>query len=257
MFKISPYKLSVFQLCPQQYKFIYLDGLLDAYRQHRPYFTMGEHVHATLKDFLSVITPEKRNYQTASQLLHLKWARNRQGFRDREDEKKWGEKALLQLENFVRREDLSLSPFLVEDYHEIEIEEKLTLLGRIDRVDKKGESLHVIDYKTGKLKPREVDPLQLYFYALILERKFQLPVASVAYYFLGENKIIDYQPTRKNLQKALDSIKDQVGKILKEKAFPATLNQYCLTCDFLEICPKKKEAANQEKTFLLDNSSSF
>jgi putative RecB family exonuclease len=247
VFKISPYKLGVFQLCPQQYKFIYLDGLLSAYRQHRPYFTMGEHVHATLKDFLSVIPPEKRNHQTASQLLRLKWARNRQGFRDREDEKKWGEKALLQLENFVRREDLSLTPFLVEDYHEIEIEEDLILLGRIDRVDKKGKSLQVIDYKTGKLKPQEVDPLQLYCYALILERKFQLPVTSVAYYFLGENKILTYQPTRKTLQKALASIKDQVAKILKEKAFLAAPNRYCSTCDFLEICPKKKEAANQEK----------
>lgn len=246
MFKVSPYKLGVFKLCPQQYKFIYIDGLSDVYRQHRPYFTMGEHVHATLKDFLSVVPAEKRNLKTANQLLRVKWARNRKGFRDREDEKKWGEKALLQLENFVRREDLSVTPFLVEDYHDIKIDESLSILGRIDRVDKKKERLHVIDYKTGKLKPKEVDPLQLYCYAIILGRKFRLPVASVAYYFLGENKIIDYEPTQKKLENTLFSIKDQVEKILAEKAFPPAPNKYCSTCDFLEICPKKKEAEKQE-----------
>lgn len=246
MFKVSPYKLSVFKLCPQQYKYIYIDGIADAYRQHRPYFTMGDHVHATLKDFLSVIPPEKRNAKTASQLLRVKWARNRKGFRDREDEKKWGEKALLQLENFIRRGNLSVTPFLVEDYHDIKIDEGLILLGRIDRVDKKKGELHIIDYKTGKLKPKEVDPLQLYCYAIILERKFRLPVASVAYYFLGENKVIDYESTRKKLNHTLTSIKEEVNKISSEKAFPARPNKYCSTCDFLEICPKKKEARKQK-----------
>lgn len=207
---------------------------------------MGDHVHATLKDFLSVIPPEKRNVKTASQLLRVKWARNRKGFRDREDEKKWGEKALLQLENFIRRGNLSVTPFLVEDYHDIKIDENLSILGRIDRVDKKKEKLHIIDYKTGKLKPKEIDPLQLYCYAIILERKFRLPVASVAYYFLGENKVIDYQPGKKDLEETLSSVKSRVAKILAEKAFPPTPNKYCSTCDFLEICPKKKEAGKQK-----------
>ncbi len=247
MFKVSPYKLGVFQLCPQQYKYIYIDRIADAYRQDRPYFTLGDHVHATLKDFLSIIPPGKRNLETATQLLRVKWARNRKGFRDREDEKKWGEKALLQLENFVRREDLSVAPFLVEDYHEVEVDDNLGMLGRIDRVDKKGGKLYVIDYKTGKLKPKEVDPLQLYCYAIILERKFRLPVASVSYYFLGENKIIDYQPHRKKLDETLASVKKQAEKILSEKSFSATPNKYCSTCDFLEICPKKDKAEKKEK----------
>lgn len=241
MFKVSPYKLSVFKLCPQQYKYIYIDRIADVYRQHRPYFTMGDHVHATLKDFLSVVPAEKRNSKTAASLLRVKWARNREGFRDREDEKKWGEKALLQLENFVRREDLSVTPFLVEDYHDIKIDENLSILGRIDRVDKKEGKLHVIDYKTGKLKPKEVDPLQLHCYAIILERKFRLPVTSVAYYFLGENKIIDYQPGKKELGETLSSVRSQVTKILVEKHFLPTPNKYCSTCDFLEICPKKRK----------------
>jgi len=246
VFKISPYKLSVFQLCPRQYKFIYLDGLLDAYRQHRPYFTMGDHLHATLKDFLSLVPPGKRDLETAGQILRAKWARNRKGFDSREEEKKWGEKALLQLENFVRSEDLSAQPFLVEDYHDVQIDENLILLGRIDRVDKKKDQLKIIDYKTGKLNPKKVDPLQLYCYALILEKKFRLPVVSAAYYFLGENKTINYKPTKKKLSQALLNIKKQAKKILANKDFPATPNQYCSTCDFLTICPRKKEAKKQK-----------
>lgn len=208
---------------------------------------MGDHVHATLKDFLATIPPGKRDLETATQILRVKWARNRKGFRDREDEKKWGEKALLQLENFIRREDLTTQPFLVEDYHEVEVDEDLSILGRIDRVDKKKNKLHIIDYKTGKLKPKEVDPLQLYCYAIILERKFRLPIASVAYYFLGENKIIDYQPSQKKLNQTLNSIKEQSKKILSENKFPATPNKYCSTCDFLPICPMKDKVQKQSR----------
>jgi len=247
MFKASQYKLQIFDSCPFQYKCIYIDGLADVYRQHRPYFTMGDNIHAALKDFMSVIPVQNRNLKIAHQLLRTKWRRMRKGFKDSEEEKKWGQKALLQIENFVCTQDLSITPFLVEDYHDTQIDQDLTLLGRIDRVDKIKNELHVIDYKTGKLVPEEINTLQLFFYSIILERKFRLPVKRASFHFLAENKIIDFEPKSADLEKTLLKIKKEVKRILAEKTFEASPNKYCSTCDFIGICPKKDLAQNQKQ----------
>ncbi len=208
---------------------------------------MGDHVHATLKDFMSVIPVQNRNLKVAHQLLRTKWRRLRKGFKDIKDEKKWGQKALLQIENFVRTQDLSTQPLLVEDYHNAQVDNNLTLLGRIDRVDKTNDELFVIDYKTGKLKPAEIDPFQLFVYAIILGKKFRLPVKKASFHFLSENKTVDFEPKAEDLEKTLEKIKKQVKKILAEKAFKAAPNKYCSTCDFLEICPKKDQAKKQKQ----------
>src|SRR4030067_88575 len=60
-FEASPFSLNMFQQCPRQYRYQYIDHLGDIYRKARPYFTMGDHVHATLKDFLSVVPVSERN----------------------------------------------------------------------------------------------------------------------------------------------------------------------------------------------------
>jgi CRISPR/Cas system-associated exonuclease Cas4 (RecB family) len=43
------------------------------------------------------------------------------------------------------------------------------------------------------------------------------------------------------LEQAADYVVETVDRILSETKYPATINSYCGTCDFLEICPKKEE----------------
>ena len=241
MFKASAFRLSMFQQCPQQYKFHYIDDLKSVYARPRPYFTMGEHVHAALKDFLSVVPVEEREVTRLENLLREKWRGNRRGFRDREDEKQWGEKALSQLRWFAANQDLAVTPFMVEEFHETELSPKIALIGKIDRVDKEESgSLHIIDYKTGKIPP-EIDLTQLYIYALILTRKLGLPISRVSYLYLDAGEYQTLQPTGEDLEQAADYVVEAVEKILAETRYPAKVNDYCTTCDFLEICPKKDE----------------
>src|SRR4030042_1046074 len=137
MFEASPFSLNMFQQCPRQYKFQYIDHLGSIYRKSRPYFTMGDHVHATLKDFLSVVPVSERNLTRLEDLLR----------------KKWGEKALKQLRRFAHNHDISVTPCMVEDYHSTELTSSIILKGKIDRVDKEPDgSLHIIDDKTGKIQ---------------------------------------------------------------------------------------------------------
>jgi putative RecB family exonuclease len=243
MFEASPFSLNMFLLCPRQYKFQYIDHLGGIYRKSRPYFTMGDHVHATLKDFLSVVPVSERNLTRLEDLLREKWRRYRKGFNDREDEKRWGQKALNQLSWFAKNQDLSVMPFMVEDYHSVAITSNIILKGKIDRVDKEADdSLHIIDYKTGKM-PSEISQIQLQIYALILSKKQDLPPQKASYLYLEAGKFRTIELTATDLAKATSYITDMADRICKEREYPATPNIYCWNCDFLEICPSKEEAA--------------
>jgi len=243
MFEASPFSLNMFQQCPRQYKFQYIDHLGGIYRKSRPYFTMGDHVHATLKDFLSVVPVSERNLTKLENLLREKWRRYRKGFNGREDEKKWGEKALNQLRRFAQNHDVSITPFMVEDYHSAELTNTILLKGRIDRVDKEADgSLHIIDYKTGKI-PTEINQIQLHIYALILSKKLDLPLKKASYLYLEAGEFRTVELAAADLARATTFVIDIVDRICTEKEYPTTPNTYCWNCDFLEICPSKEEAS--------------
>jgi len=243
MFEASPFSLNMFQQCPRQYKFQYIDHLGDIYRKARPYFTMGDHIHATLKDFLSVVPISERNLLKLEDLLREKWRRNRKGFNDKADEKRWGEKALNQLRWFSKNVDMSVTPFMIENNHRAELTANILLKGRIDRVDKESDgSLHIIDYKTGKM-PAEINQLQLHIYALILSRKQDLPVKRASYLYLEVGKFQTIGLTAEDLAQATSYVIDMVDRICQEKDYSATPNIYCWNCDFIEICPSKEAAA--------------
>jgi putative RecB family exonuclease len=243
MFEASPFSLNMFQQCPQRYKFYYTPEIRDVYKRARPYFTMGDHIHSTLKDFLSVVPVSERNLPKLEALLREKWLRNRKGFNDREDEKRWGEKALDQLRRFVGNQDISVTPLMTEDYHRIELANNIILKGRIDRVDKEANgSLHIIDYKTGEM-PAEINRIQLHIYALILSKEQDLPPKKASYLYLEPGELRTIELSTADLAQATSYVIDMVDRIRMEKEYPATPNIYCWNCDFLEICPRKDEAA--------------
>ncbi len=170
MFRASSFRLGMFEQCPRRYKFHYVDELARTYAKPRPYFTMGDHVHAALKDFMSSVPVAERTASRLEDLLREKWRRYRKGFADLEEERQWGEKALAQLRWFAGSQDLSVTPLMLEDYHTAELSPKIALVGRIDRVDQEtAEGLHIIDYKTGRM-PEEIDSTQRLIYTLILSR---------------------------------------------------------------------------------------
>jgi len=243
MFEASPFSLNMFRQCPREYKFQYIDRLSDIYKKARPYFTMGDHVHATLKDFLSIVPVSERKLLKLEDLLREKWRRNRKGFNDREDEKRWGEKALQQIRWFIQNQDIAVIPFMIETTHRVEFTSNILLKGKIDRVDKEADgSLHIVDYKTGKM-PAEINRLQLHIYALILSKKQDLPVKKASYLYLQAGKFQTIELTTEDLAQATSYVIDVVDSIRQEKEYSATPNVYCWNCDFIEICPSKEEAA--------------
>lgn len=239
---LSPSSIATFEQCCQRYKFLYIDKLGDQYGKPRPYFTMANHVHTTLKDFLSLQPVGLRTSATMEELSRRNWQRYRLGFRDKDDEFRWAEKALAQLRAFVSTQDISVQPIMMEELVEVEISAGLILRGRIDRVDKQPDgSLHLIDYKTGNVAD-EIDWEQLELHALILSKRLPWPISKISYLYLGNSLMQSITMSADDLHQVHWYVLNTAAKIRQERHFHPKLGPWCAKCDFTCICPSKLEA---------------
>lgn len=243
--RLSPTAVSAFHQCPQLYKFLYVDKLGDQYSRPKPYFTMGNHVHATLRDLLRLWPPERRTAQAAQKLLEKNWRRYRTGFKDSQDEQRWAEKAREQLKAFVEGHDLSARPVMLEEALEARITPGLVLRGRVDRVDREPDgSLHIVDYKTGKM-PAEADWLQLELHALALSlsRRSAPPVRRLSYLYLGPSELVSTALSPGSLEQVQWDLLGTARSIRQERRFRPRRGPWCKGCDFRPICPTQPDVS--------------
>ena len=239
---LSPSSIAVFKQCRQRYKFLHIDRLGNKYGKPRPYFTMANHVHDTLKEFLSLQPVGLRTTATAEELLRKNWRRYSLGFRDKDDEMRWAAKALAQLKAFVSSQDVGAQPIMMEEMVEAEISTGVVLRGRIDRVDKETDStLHIIDYKTGNTTGG-IDWEQLELHALILSKCLLSPVSKISYLYLDNSTLKSTAISSDDLHQVYWRALTMANKIQQEKRFYPSPGSWCRNCDFISICPGKSEA---------------
>ena len=244
--KLSPHSTMMFRECKQQYKFHYIDKLSTQFFRSKPYLTMGNHVHATLRDLFSVVPPETRTKETTEKLLRHNWQKCRIGFKDEEDERRWGEKAMAQLECFLLQSDSSTLPYMVEETIEVDITPGVILRGRIDRVDKETDgSLHIIDYKTGN-PSEQTDWGQLYLYALMLSRSGPFPVKKASLYYLSTGDVRTKWLAQDEVEQATWDLLVTAKEIRTESLFTATPGSTCRRCDFISVCPARDSVVMAE-----------
>ena len=239
--RLSPSSIGVFQLCRQQYKFLYLDKLGDQYRRAKPFFTMANHVHATLKDFFTITPVERRTVDTIARLLQKNWRRYQVGFRNAEDERRWMEKALLQLSAFVQNTDVTIEPLTTEWSFETLVTPGVVLNGRIDRIDRQHDgTLHIIDYKTGTM-PQKMEWMQVQLNALAAEQNLHLSVSKISYFYLGSGTLTSSAVSPEDIDRINWELLQIARTIRKEKHYLPSAGKWCRGCDFHSICPGAPE----------------
>ncbi|MFA5450609.1 MAG: PD-(D/E)XK nuclease family protein [Dehalococcoidales bacterium] len=203
---------------------------------------MANHVHSTLKEFLSLQPVGLRTMDAVEKLLRKNWRRYRLGFRDKDDEFRWAEKALGQLRAFVNTQDVSAQPLMMEEMVEAEVTTGLILRGRMDRVDKELDAtLHIIDYKTGNVAGR-MDWEQLELHALILSKRLPWPVRKISYLYLADSIMESTTVSGDDLRQVHWRLLTTANTIRQEKQFHPSPGPWCRNCDFISICPGKSEA---------------
>jgi len=263
--KIYSYsKLSLFEKCPKQYYFNYLDPEIAPIKKQflkpRDYKTKGQAVHGAITLFYHLPEPE-RTFENLKKCLSRAWFSELDssqgmplgklgGFRDLQHERTSYAQALLMLKKFFDIEEPNPHLFYIPtkqikdsfyDYEEMikPLNDNFSISGKFDRIDKlEDNTLRIIDFKTNK---NESNKFQLIFYKFLAELNFKTLVRIVSFYYLNGGEIVDFDVSNINQDQIKDQVLKKIDKIQQTKDFLPQKNKYCYHCDFLEICKTQQK----------------
>lgn len=236
---LSYSQLSTFETCPLQYKYRYIVKLPVP---PAAALTFGDTMHRVVKTFYDLARAgENPTKETLVQLLDTHWSSL--GFGDKAYEQKMKDRGRDLLAGFYDKGyDPKRLPTALEEPFKIRITPKLTLGGRIDRIDTLPDgSIEIIDYKTGQApKARDVGrDKQLTVYALsaMQEGVYKRPPEKVFvsfYFFEGQEKF-----TATRSLEEVTAVKEEIAAKADEIArsdFRPTPGKHCDFCEFRLIC---------------------
>jgi RecB family exonuclease len=259
LFSATPSRLDSWLDCPRRYRFSYIDRPMPPKGPPWAHNSLGAAVHAALAAWWA-LPVEQRTTAAVRRLLHEKWVTN--GFRDDQQAEEWRERAADMAERYVVTLDPADEPLGVERTVGMKTA-RLALSGRIDRLDRRGDELVVVDYKTGRHLLSTDDArgsLALAVYAAASSRMLRLPCYKVELHHLPSGEVIEWEYTEESLARQLNRVEsigveaadthaalDAAGGDPEalESLFPPRSGPGCGWCDFYDHCAAGKQAAPQ------------
>jgi ATP-dependent helicase/DNAse subunit B len=259
--KFSPSSLLCYQVCPYKFYLRYLLNLQPSPRISE-YITpqdKGLIFHQALKEiYKEGILKKEEHFLAALKERLLFYFEKLPQFQQQPAARLEIEILLDRLSEFVQRELKFLKEGWCPDIRlierEIEIEfEGIVLKGIPDRVDRKGKSFRILDYKTGRIptsKECEIGEnfrgIQLPFYLLLLKKKYGLPYEKcemLGFYELKNRFEIKetYKSFRADPIQYMEQFEDWLRETLKKILTPDNPwercpGKECDYCDYQDIC---------------------
>lgn len=148
--------------------------------------TLGSLVHDAIKWYLQTGRVAVKDDVVRLYRNHwLKYRGKRGGFRSREEEADFGRRGLKMLDNFLKNAAVLEQNFPSFDFFKFKLGEKIFLNGKVDFIGNLGDSLHILDFKTGYKE--EEDSMQLHTYAILAEANLQKRVSKISYWYLDRD----------------------------------------------------------------------
>src|SRR3954449_4622245 len=259
LFPATPSKLAAFADCPRRYRFSYVDRPTPPKGPPWAHNTVGSAVHAALRSWWD-LPVEKRTPGAARQLLYTAWTPA--GFRDAEQSDRWRARAAGWLTDYVAGLDPTEEPRARERTVST-MTERMTLSGRVDRIDERGEELVVVDYKTGRSVSTQDEARgsqALALYVLAVRRTLRRPCNRVELHHLPSGTVAAFEHTEKSLANHVRRAEDvaaDIGAATQameagqdpDEAVPAVPGRQCGWCDFRPSCPTGQAAAPRRETW--------
>lgn len=250
--KFSFTQVKAFENCPYQYRFAHI---LRIPTTGKPVFSFGKSMHSTLQKFfqLDIVRrtakqgdlfggEESSQKPTFDELMGIysenfidDWYPDRQC---KDDYFARGQEALKMFyDDYLAHQPQALH---LEYGFNLKIGE-YSLRGVIDRVDKLGDGVKIVDYKTGNAKDKlsAEDKEQLLIYQIAAEEVLKLKVNELSYYYLEGGKEEKFLGSAKDLDKVKEKVVGTIEKI-RRGHFPANPTELCKYCDFRPICEFRK-----------------
>ncbi len=253
LFSATPSRLSTWLDCPRRYKFVYVDRPPPAKGPPWAHNSVGASVHAALAAWWS-LPVQRRTPVSAGALVRSKWIGL--GFRDDEQALQWRERAVEMVSAYAERLDPYDEPVGVERTVAMRTP-TLAFSGRIDRLDRRGNELVVVDYKTGRHVLTTDDArgsLALALYAAAAARTLRTRCLAVELHHLPTGRVVRWEHTEATLDRQLGRAHDIAAEAAAAPAriatgedvdavYPPRAGPMCGWCDFAAHCAEGRAAA--------------
>ena len=238
--------ISVYDGCPKQYKFYKEYG----FAQNQMFHTsVGSLVHATLEDMNKCIIEgniEKVTEEAIKEwfLLNYRKMQEQTGYYLTADQQA---NALSQVIRYYHhRKDELDRVWKAEEEINLILPEYI-LQGVVDLVEGAGDTVEIVDYKTGPKPDCENHPeqlkhykKQLEIYAYLIEKRYAKTVSRMHLYYtstLEGNPIISFDRSREAIDSTIEEITETVRRIENKDFEHGVQNNYtCRFCDMKHIC---------------------
>jgi RecB family exonuclease len=255
LFSCTPSRLSTWQDCPRRYRFTYVDRPMPAKGGPWAHNTVGAAAHVALASWWSLPVAD-RTPTSAARLVRSRWPS--MGFRDDAQAAAWRERTADMVERYAATLDPTDEPIGVERTVAMRTD-RLALSGRVDRLDRRGDELVVVDYKTGRRVLTTDDArgsLALAVYAAAAARTLRRRCVRVELHHLPSGDVISWEHSEASLARQLDRIHDIAAEAVAaeaaaaggdlDAAFPPRPGTMCGWCDFVSVCPAGRAAAARQ-----------
>jgi RecB family exonuclease len=252
LFTCTPSRLSTWLDCPRRYRFIYVDRPSPPKGAPWAHNSLGAAVHTALAAWWALPVGE-RTAERGGSLVREKWIDL--GFRDDEQSDTWRDRAAEMVTAYVAQLDPHREPVGIERTVAMRTE-RMAVSGRIDRLDRRGDELVVVDYKTGRHVLTADDArgsLALAIYALAAARTLRRECAAVELHHLPTGDVMRWEHSAESLARHLSRAEDIALEAAAaqatvtapggdEAAFPPRPGPMCGWCDFAAHCPEGRAA---------------
>jgi len=259
LLRASPKSLADFSDCPRRYRYANVDRPTPPRGPRFAHHTVGTALHKVLSAWWD-LPVERRTTGAARQLLYADWSPA--GFRDAEQSDRWRARAAGWLTDYVAGLDPTEEPRARERTVST-LTERMTLSGRVDRIDERGDELVVVDYKTGRSVSTDDEARgsqALALYVLATRRTLRRPCSRVELHHLPSGTVAAFEHTERSLANHVRRAEDIAIDITAatesvaagedpDAAFPAVPGQQCSWCDFRPSCPAGQAAAPPRDTW--------
>ncbi|GLW97752.1 PD-(D/E)XK nuclease family protein [Microtetraspora sp. NBRC 16547] len=274
LYACTPSRLNSWLDCRRRYRFTYLDRPMPQKGPPWAHNSVGASVHNALAGWWRQ-PYERRTPMTAATLLTSGWIT--EGFRDQEQSLTWRDRAREMVSGYVATLDPSDEPVGVERTVATRTA-VIAVSGRIDRLDRRGDELVVVDYKTGRRAPDADDArssLALAVYAIAASRVMHRTCRKVELHHLPTGSVAEWEHDDASLGRHLGRAEEialeaseadeayrawsgaprspaaAAGPVPPEidALFPPNPGPICSWCDFRRHCPQGLQIAPERNSW--------
>ena len=264
LFACTPSRLTTWLDCPRRYRLTYLDRPSPPKGPPWAHNTVGAAVHLALARWWD-LPLERRVPAAARGLIERGWPRygaSADGFRDAEQSDRWRALAGDMVETYVATLDAADEPAGVERTVATKTA-RLAVSGRVDRIDRRGDQVVVVDYKTGRSVLTTDDArgsLALALYALAARRTLRASCTTVELHHLPTGRVLAWEHTDQTLERHLGRAERIAAEVVQatqglaaggdaDELFPARPSSMCGWCDLSRSCPAGREAVAPQRSW--------